>query len=438
MGKSRAVVVGASLAGLFAARVLHETFDEVLVLDRDVPPDRPEPRRGVPQGRHTHGLLARGLAAIEELFEGFAAELVAAGAVAGDIQQDMHWYLDGRLTAPGRSGMIALAVGRPLLEHVVRQRVAALPGVEIVGDCEVVDLLAAPDRSRITGVGTARRGPLARIEDADLVVDAGGRASRSPVWLRTLGYPAPVEERVEVNITYVSRWYRRTGDELGGRIGTACAAYPGFPYGGLVLAQDGDRFIASISGWMGEVPPTDDYGMALWAERLVTTDIAGIVGGAEPLGEPALMRYPSSVRRRYERLGDFPGGYLVTGDAICSFNPFYGQGMTVVALEAVLLRRLLAAGGTDDLAARFFAGAAELVDPPWSLASGNDLRFPEAVGDRGGRDAQVEQYLTRLRGRLPDDPVLATAFLRVTNLIDPPARLLEPDIRARVLGTAVP
>jgi 2-polyprenyl-6-methoxyphenol hydroxylase-like FAD-dependent oxidoreductase len=431
MANSRAVVVGASLAGLFAARALQESFDEVIVLDRDVPPAGPEPRPGVPQGRHPHGLLARGLQAMEELFEGFGAELLAAGAIAGDVQQDMHWYLDGRLTAPARSGLVALAVGRPLLEHIVRRRVEALPGVRIVDGCEVVDLLASRDRSRITGVGTTRPGALSRIEDADLVVDAGGRASRSPVWLPTIGYRAPAEEGVDVRLTYVSRHYRRKGDELNGRIGTACAAYPGFPYGGLVLAQDGDRFIGTLSGWLGEVPPTDDYGMALWAERLATTDIAAIIGGAEPLGDPALMRYPRSLRRRYERLDDFPGGYLVIGDAICSFNPFYGQGMTVVAQEAVLLRRLLAADGPDGLAARFFAGAAELVDAPWSIANGNDLRLTGPPGD-------ADDYLPRLRGRLPDDPMLATAFLRVTNLIDPPSRLLEPDIRERVLGTSVP
>jgi hypothetical protein len=403
MANSRAVVVGASLAGLFAARALQESFDEVIVVDRDVPPAGPEPRRGVPQGRHPHGLLTRGLQAMDELFEGLGAELVAAGAIAGDIQQDLHWYLDGRLTAPARSGLVALAVSRPLLEHTVRRRVEALSGVRIVAGGEVVDL----------------------------VVDAGGRASRSPVWLPTLGYRAPAEEGVDVRVTYVSRHYRRNGDELDGRIGTACAAYPGFPYGGFVLAQDGDRFIGSLSGWLGEVPPTDDYGMALWAERLASTDLAAIIGGAEPIGDPVLMRYPRSLRRRYERLDDFPGGYLVIGDAICSFNPFYGQGMTVVALEAVLLRRLLAAGGPDQLAARFFAGAAELVDAPWSIANGNDLRLTGTPGN-------VDDYLLRLRGRLPDDPLLATAFLRVTNLVDPPSRLLEPDIRERVLGSSVP
>jgi 2-polyprenyl-6-methoxyphenol hydroxylase-like FAD-dependent oxidoreductase len=428
MANSRAVVVGASMAGLFAARALHETFDEVIVVDRDLLPDPPELRRGGP--RHPHGVLARALPAMEELFEGFGAELVAAGAIAGDIQQDMHWYLDGRLIAPARSGLVGLAVSRPLLEHTVRRRVAALNGVQIIGGCEVVDLLASRDRARITGVGTTRPGALSRIEDADLVVDAGGWAARSPVWLPTLGYRAPAEEGVDVRLTYVSRQYRRTGDELDGRIGTVCAAYPGFPYGGFVLAQDGDRFVGSLSGWMGEVPPTDDYGMALWSERLASTDIAEVIGGAEPLGEPVLIRYPRSVRRRYERLGDFPAGYLVIGDALCSFNPFDGQGMTVVALEAALLRRLLAAGGTDDLAARFFAGAAGLVDAPWSIAGGDDLRLAGPAGDR-------DAYLVRLRARLPDDPVLATAFLRVTSLVDPPSRLLEPDIRSRVLGTSV-
>jgi hypothetical protein len=239
-----------------------------------------------------------------------------------------------------------------------------------------------------------------------------------------------------VRLAVVSGHYRRTGAELDGRLGTASAAYPGFPYGGFVLAQEGDRFIASISGWFGEVPPTDHAGMALWAERLPASDIAAIIARAQPLDEPQLLSYPREWRRRYERLDAFPGGYLVVGDAICSFNPSYGQGMTVLALEALLLRRLLAEG-RDELAGRFFAAAAELVDVPWSIATGNDRRFPQAR-DSGDRSGRFDGYLEQLRGRLPDDPVLATAFLRVTNLIDPPSRLMAPEIMSRVVGTTIP
>jgi 2-polyprenyl-6-methoxyphenol hydroxylase-like FAD-dependent oxidoreductase len=428
----RAIVVGASMAGLCTARALHETFGEVIVLDRDALPDGPAPRRGVPQGRHAHGILARGLAALDELFDGLSIELIQRGALPGDVQLDMHWWLDGRLLAPARSGLGGLAVSRPLLEDVIRRRVAALPGVMIVADCEAVDLLPSAEGSRVAGVGTARAGSLAVVGDADLVVDAGGRASRSPIWLRSLGYPAAAEEGIDVRLTYVSRLFHRTGRELNGRLGTAIAAYPGSPRAGLVLAQEGDRFIASISGWFGEVPPTDGAGMTAWAQGLAAGDIAEIFGGARPLGDPVPMRFPPAVRRRYELLDDFPGGYLVTGDAVCSFNPIYGQGMTVLALEALLLRDLLAEG-RDDLPRRFFAGVAELIEAPWSLANRNDLRFPQSGG--GAAETDYDRYLARLRHRLADDPVLATAFLRVTNLVDAPESLLAPEIMARVAGS---
>jgi 2-polyprenyl-6-methoxyphenol hydroxylase-like FAD-dependent oxidoreductase len=433
MPSGRAVVIGASVAGLCTARVLQESFAEVIIVDRDVLPAGPQPRRGAPQGWHAHGLLARGREALEELFDALTGELTAAGALLGDIQCDLRWWLDGRPMAAGRSGLTGLAVSRPLLEHTIRRRVAALSGVRIIDDCEVVDLLATEDRSRVIGVRTIRCGTRARIDGVDLVVDAAGRATRSAEWLPGLGYPAAAEDGVDVQLTYVSRHYRRTGRELDGRLGTASAAYPGCPYGGFVLAQEGDRFVVSMSGWFGAVPPTDDEGMAAWAERLPAADIAAIVRTAEPLDEPIRGRYPREIRRRYERVDVFPAGYLVVGDAICSFNPFYGQGMTVVALEALLLRRLLA-DGLDGLAPRFFAGAADLVETPWSIATGNDFRFPEAKGDRRFRDTELDRYAEQLRARLAGDPVLATAFMRVTNLVDPPSRLLAPDVVSRVIG----
>lgn len=425
-------MIGASLAGLVTARVLREHFAEVLVLDRDTFPAAPVARRGVPQSRHPHGLLARGQEALDELFDGFSAELSAAGAVTGDMQDDFTWYVDGRPLPRVVTGVRGTAVSRPLLEHTVRGRVESVAGIDIVPGTEVTGLRATADGSRVTGVELAADGERLTVGPVDLVVDAGGRASRTPGWLAGLGLPVPDEEGQDIEVSYVTRHYRRLPAHLGGRAGGSSPARPGNLRGGFVLAQEGDRFIVSLTGWFGEVPPAGHDGMLGWARGLDNPDVAEIVGRAEPLDEPVRMRFPRGTRRRYDRLAGFPAGYLVVGDGICSFNPIYGQGMTVLTLGALLLRELLR-DGTDDLAGRFFPRMHQVAEVPWQIAYGNDARLVRAHRGVAGEDSAQERYMALLRQGALTDAGLATTFLRVTHLLDPVSRLSEPDIVERVM-----
>ncbi|MEV7225525.1 FAD-dependent monooxygenase [Polymorphospora sp. NPDC051019] len=430
----RAVVVGASIAGLLAARALSETYAHVTVVDRDPLPDASAARRGVPQGRQLHVLLARGREVLEELFPGLSEEVAALGGAMVDLQDDVHWYNDGFRMRRAPSPMTAFGVSRPLLEHVVRTRVRALSNVTLLPDTEVLGPTATPDARRVTGVRVRVRtadAPESTI-DADLVVDAGGRGSRSPVWLDRLGYAPAPEERVRVDVTYVTRTYRREPDQLEGLLGALTNATPALPRGGIVAVQEGDRFAVAICGMLGEEPPHDDEDLVRYAETLAAPQIGALLRSAVPASPPVRMRFPASLRRRYERLRRFPDGYLVIGDALCSFNPIYGQGMTVAALEALLLRDLLAAGGTR-LARRFFQGAARVVDGPWAISVGTDLRFPAVPGRRTPKVRFVNAYVERVHAGAVADPELGAAFLRVLNLIDPPTRLLAPRTVWRVL-----
>jgi 2-polyprenyl-6-methoxyphenol hydroxylase-like FAD-dependent oxidoreductase len=423
-----AVVIGASIGGLFAARALADTYDRVLLIDRDVLPDQPGPRKAVPQARHLHALLAGGLAAMEDLLPGLTAELERRGSPRGDLQAELYWYNDGYELAPAVSGLEILGASRPLLEYVIRRRVTALPNVGLRSPCEVTGLLTTPDRQRVTGVRLAGGEAL----DADLVVDAGGRGSRTPVWLAELGYPRPEEESVKIGVTYVTRYFRREPEHLDGNFGAGGGAFPGQPRSGGVFAQDGDRFALTLTGMFGEEPPTDEAGMAAYARTLAAPQVATVLTTAEPLTEPAKMRYPASTRRHYERLRRFPAGYLVVGDALCNFNPIYGQGMTVAALEALELRRLVAAG-TENLSRRFFRRAATVIDNPWSIAVGADLRFPQTGVRRGLRARLIDAYLARFHRVAAVDPALGEAFLRVINMLATPASLFTPRLLWRVL-----
>jgi 2-polyprenyl-6-methoxyphenol hydroxylase-like FAD-dependent oxidoreductase len=430
-----AVVLGASMAGLAAARVLADTYEWVTVLERDTLPGAVVHRKGVPQSRHAHGLLAAGRVALEELFPGLTDELVANGALSGDLQAQTRWHNQGLRLCPGPSDLQGIALSRPLLEGSIRERVRALPNVRVVDRCDAAGLVPTSDGRGVRGVRVLRRadGSAEELIEADLIVDATGRSSRSPLWLEELGYPRPAEDEVRIGVAYASRVYRRRPDHLDGDRAAVVAATPDRPCGGALLAMEGDRWMVTLNGYLGQRPPTDPDGFLAFAAGLPAPDIFEVISDAEPLGEVLPARYPASVRRRYELLHEFPDGYLVTGDAVCGFNPVYGQGMSVAALEALALRECLRARPTVGLARRFFAEVARIVDIPWQIAVGADLRFPSLQGPRTAKVRLVNAYLARFHVAAATDPVLGRAFLRVVNLMDRPEGLLRPTVALRVL-----
>ena len=426
-----AVVVGASMGGLLAARALCDFFDSVTVVERDVLGDGLVARRGVPQGRHAHGLLARGREVLEDFFPGLTDELVGLGADPIDLQAGFRWINGGRLLRQEASGLLGLGISRLLLEARVRARVLALPSVRLLDGCDATGLVATPDRRRVTGLRVLRRTGDAAEETlpADVVVDATGRGSRGPAWLAELGYPSPAVDEVHVGLTYASRSYRR---EPGSPAGAAIGGTVANPRGGVLIPQEGDRWIVSIGGMLGDAAPLDHEGFTAFAATLPSPVIHDVIRDAEPLSDAVRFRYPVSRRRRYERMARLPEGFLPFGDAISSFNPVYGQGMTVAALEAVALVAALRDRG-DDLSRRFLPAAARLVDNPWDISVGADLRFPAVEGRRTAKVRAVNGYLERLHVAAEHDPAVGRAFLRVVNLIDPPQRLMTPSVALRVL-----
>jgi 2-polyprenyl-6-methoxyphenol hydroxylase-like FAD-dependent oxidoreductase len=430
--RGHAVVIGASIAGLLAARALSETYARITVIDRDTLPDHPATRRGVPQGRLAHALLAAGADAMEELFPGLQAEMIASGAFTCDLLGEYRWYLDGYPFRPAHSGLTVIGLTRPLLEHLIRARVADLPGVTIVSPAAVTGLETAD--GRVTGV-LVRTGATEESMPADLVLDAAGRGSRALLWRRELGYPEPPVSEIRANMVYLTRHYRREPHFLDGTEGATFVPFPAQPRGALVLPQENDQFALVLAGMLGEEPPSDDEGMLAFAESLPAPEAVKVLRLATPLDEPVVMRYPASVRHYYEKADKHPDGFLVTGDALCSFNPVYGQGLTVAALEAVALARLLAEG-TASLPARFYAAAAKVINVAWDLAAGGDLRYPEVEGRRPAGSGLVNRYLDWYRAAASVDAVLGATFLRVANLTEPPSRLMAPGHVVRVLRSA--
>jgi hypothetical protein len=300
--------------------------------------------------------------------------------------------------------------------------------------CDVAGLITTPDRGRVTGVRLVRRldGSAEQTLTADLVVDATGRGSRTPAWLEMLGYPRPPVDRIRIGLGYVSRTYRLVPGLLEGRLGILNAPTPEHPRGGALAAIETDRFLVTLFGILGDQPPTDPGGFADFAVTLQFPHINDALRDAEPLDEPVAFQHPTSVRHRYEKLTRFPQGLLVMGDAMCTFNPIYGQGMTVVALQALALRAHLQQQSTPQ-PVKFFRQIGRIVDVPWTMSTGGDLAFPKVAGQRTLQMRLLNGYLDKLLAGAAHDPRLGRAFLRVAGLVDPPQALLAPGVATRVL-----
>jgi 2-polyprenyl-6-methoxyphenol hydroxylase-like FAD-dependent oxidoreductase len=434
----RAVVLGAGIAGLLATRVLADSYGQVTVIDRDELPDTPMHRRGVPHGRHLHALAARGQQTLEELFGGLTGELVAHGAPAGNLLTDARLYLSGHRLRQADTGLVLLCASRPFLESHIRARLRAFPNVVFLDRRDIVGLATTPDGRRVTGARVLRRadGSAEELVGADLVVDATGRGSRTPVWLDALGYPQPDKEPVRIGLGYATRTYRLPPGALGGDLAVLQAATPQHPRFGALQRLEGDRWMLTLAGILGDHPPTDPNGFLAFARSLRFPDIYEAVRDAEPLDDPVGFRFPASVRHRYERLDRFPDGLLVLGDAVASFNPIYGQGMSVAAVEALALRRHLERG-IEPQPRRWFRDLAHVVDVPWDMSAGGDLVFPGVPGRRTLKGRLLNAYLTRLHAAAAHDASLASAFIRVAGLVAPPQTLLRPQVAVRVLRASL-
>ena len=431
-----AVVLGAGMAGLLAARVLADAYERVTVVERDPLLETTQNRRGVPQGRHAHLLVPRGTQILDELFPGLVEDMIAGGLPVIRDFAELRFAPGGHLLClRGRPGQPFICQGsRPYLEGHVRARVRELSAVEIVDRCESVGLVTTATRDRVTGVRILHLAADGAEEtlDADLVVDATGRGGRTPAWLAKIGYDQPPVEQLTIQLKYATRHLRLRPGALGGQKMVSIGAQPGRPTGFVLFAQEQDRWILTAIGYDGHHPPTDPEGFLAFVEAIAPPDVFAAIRDAESFDDIVAHRFPANVRRRYERLRRFPAGLLVFGDAICSSNPAYALGMSVAALQAEALRDSLA-GGDHDLARRFFRAAARPVGMAWQLTVGADLALPQVKGPRPPPVRVINAYVNQVLIAAERDPAVAEQFMRVVALQAPSKRVFRPSTALRVL-----
>ncbi len=423
--RHHAVVVGASIAGLATARVLSDQFERVSVVDRDSLTSGSDPRRGVPQGRHTHALLGGGARAIAELFPGIVEELTADGAVLLDFN-DGHWFQAGGYRAPSLLDRKVISASRPFLEHHLRRRVGALTNVEIESDVDVRGLVGA--NGRVRGVSVERAGVASTVR-ADLVVDCSGRASAAASWMTELGYGAPETIEVRCDVRYATLILERKPSDLYGAFAITIEAPPNGKRAGFCIPIEGDRWIVTIASSFGAYSPGDEESFHTIAASLPAPEILQVLERARPLGPLTTHRLVSSKRRRFEQLKRVPAGFVALGDSICSFNPIYGQGMSSAVMQAEELGACLAAGEEGErLVHSFYKRAAKIVANPWKIAVGADFAYPECTGPKPPGTDIVNRYMRRVLLAAQVSPEVNTEMLLVQNLLAPPATLMRPSM----------
>ncbi|MFG3053313.1 NAD(P)/FAD-dependent oxidoreductase [Kitasatospora sp. NPDC048239] len=433
----KAVVIGGSYAGLVTARVLAEFFGEVVVIERDAVDDRTGVHPGAPQGYHAHAMLARGGEVLEGLFPGLRDELAALGAPVFDYGEGIDFLLPTGFAPRQRTGVMIQTFTRDELERRIRARVLALPEVTLLSSTRCQGLLHGPS-GRVTGVRIASEGGDPQDVTADLVIDASGRTSKLTEWLSESGVTVPPKRVVRAKVTYTSMNFDRSAeDQADYQIAYQMLSAPTVREAGVLLAVERDRWTCSLFAFEDE-PPKDDDGYLAFAKGLRNPRLAEQIE-RRTVQEPT-HRYTNldNQWRRFHAVRDWPERLLALGDAVCVFNPVYGQGLTVAAMEADLLRRMLARRrteqGLDGLSRAFQKQVGRLLLPPWVLSTNSDLMWNPDRQPLGARIAHW--YNARLFRVAVRDAGVWARFVRVVNMTASPALLFHPSVALKVLTAA--
>lgn len=437
--QNHAVVIGGSIAGLLAGRVLANHFRRVTIIERDFFPPQPAPRPGLPQSRSLHVLLKRGQIILEEFFPGLAEELTAAGAPSIDGTK-LALHLSTGKAAPYSDGWKCLSFSRDLLDWIIRRRLSQFDNVQFLEGSSVITLLPNTKGTGVAGVVVRQRDPASpnpvsdqRIE-ADFVIDASGKGSQAPHWLRHLGYEPPAEIVVDAHIGYAHRLYRRSDfEQIDWQALLIQATPPTQTRMGAMFPVEGDRWIVGLGGGYHDHPPTDPEGYLEFARGLPSLELYHAIKAATPLTEIYQYNGNENRLRAYERMQPYPENFVVMGHAACAFNPVYAQGMTTVALTAQMLDRLLSRHFSrfwqfriSRLAHQIQRQIAQIQQHPWSMAIAQDYYYPQARVLPMPMMRLRSWYQQQIWKLLPQSPTVHRTLMEVIHMLKPPIAMFSP------------
>lgn len=436
---NHAVVIGGSMAGLLAARVLTNHFSRVTVVERDRFPEHPQSRPGVPQSNHVHVLLSKGKQILDQLFPGLVGDLEIAGALETDWAAEFPWYNMFGWLPRFHSHLKSCLCSRHLLEWMIRRKLTNYDGLQFLECTQVTDLLSNASNSRVTGVRLKSNSQEQDLT-ADLVVDASGRNSSLPKWLTALGYQSPQETVINSFLGYSSRWYQcPDGFQADWKVLAVASKPPNDRRGGVIYSVENNCWVTTLWGVNKDYPPTNETDFLAFARSLRTPVIYKLIKEAQPISPIYSYRRTENRLRHYEKLSRLPDGIVAVGDAVCCFNPVYGQGMTVGALGAITLDQCLQNHPSlNGLTKRFQKQLAQVNSAPWLMATGEDFRWEETEGGKPDLMTRLmQQYLDRVLLLSVDHPEVYQKFLEVMQLTQPPTILFQPDVMAKILGQII-
>ncbi|MCF8467427.1 MAG: FAD-dependent monooxygenase [Sneathiella sp.] len=434
---NRAVVIGSGFGGLLAGRVLSDYFREVVIVEKDEEPTNSLPRKGVPQGRHIHVLLNAGEQVMEDLFPGVRDDLLRAGSKTAVLGKDVRWHLAGKWMPPFEGGMMTFFQSRPMLEFVLRLRVSNIDNISFLYSKRSLNFRFSTDRKKLEAVvlKDVKTG-IENEEKADFFVEAAGAGTDLLKQLAASGYPVPSESVVEPDFAYSSGLFKIPEDWPD--TWKSILIYPKAPNdtrgGAFVPVEDGN-WMVTAAGYSGDYPPADLMGFLDFLKSLPKPDVFDAVSRAELIGEIEAFKFKKGVRRHFEDLKKFPDGLVALGDAVCRANPFFGQGITVAALEARSLQKNLERVRTSegvvpsDFARVFFQDVAKILNVSWEMAVGEDFKYPETRGKRPARFAVSRWFKDRIMAA--NDPEVAKQFYKVMHFVDKPTKLLTAQMLYR-------
>ncbi|HKF49635.1 MAG TPA: FAD-dependent monooxygenase [Terracidiphilus sp.] len=436
-----AVVCGAGIGGLIAARVLSEHFDRVTVIERDAL-DGGE-RIGAPQTQHVHVLLRLGVELMEKSFPGIVEEMKKSGVAPLDFGRDLCWLQYGGWMPRCESTFVLYPQTRFSLESHIRRRLGTFANVSFMTGTMVKGLLWSADQNRVIGVEAQAKGSESRCRvEADLVVDAGGRATQFYRWMEQAGYPHPDESKLQIDLCYVSRLYEPTASTRDWRGMWVSPLVPKVQRGGTVQYVEGNRWIVTLFGYHGDFPPHDETGFLEFARNLLHPALYDAIKDAKPVSDVHVYKVHDERWRHLERIKRYPAGLLAIGDAFCYFDPVFGQGMSVAMMEADILRkRLRGVKRAEQLnaawAKAYFTACSRWIQGVWYFVAGEALRHPQAPGERTRVVRMMQWLVTELYALNSQYPSVYLRFLKLMHLTSGPEVLLHPDISLRLAMRAL-
>ncbi|MED3536910.1 FAD/NAD(P)-binding protein [Bacillus toyonensis] len=433
---NKAIVIGGSMAGKFAAKALSTSFKEVIILEVGDKWDGKASRKRVPQSDHPHVLLKGGEKAIEELFPTITNELIEAGSIINNFTRDLKWHQFGLWKQPFIGEVHMIQQSRPLLEWHIQKRIDQVSNITITYKTLVNGLLVDGKLNKVCGVKVKylETGMQEEVY-ADIVVDASGFGSKSMEWLRE--YEIEVqEEKVRIDLFYTTRMFQlKENEELDCCNMLMSPSFPENPYGVLIQTIEDNRYFVTFSGYANEKAPQTDNEFYDFAENLSIPNVTEFLNKAEGITDIKTYKIPYQVRRRFDLVNNVPEGLLVVGDAQCRFDPVFGQGVSVAAMEAHQLQLLLQSRKQLDktFTQQFYKKTADIIETPWDMTTTEISRHPQLKRELTTKQKFQLWYTKQIYRLSASDSDVYIRLVRVMNLIRSPFHLFHPKVLLAVL-----